>query len=131
MNISVLTLIIFTSFTSFTSFTNGFNYFDKIHDGLYMCNTYCFTYNQEKLSLDNSLCDNVYAMSSINHNVKPRDIYIANTSCNKLYKMSFNDKIYRYTNPPYIENFCNANNIRLYCGGQSPLKGVYPLFIGF
>ena len=94
-----------------TVFANEFNYVNKFYDGLYMCNTYCFTYNHDKLTLEKLFCDNYYYAFSIGNGWTSKPVNITNTSCNDLYKMSFYDKIYRYTNPPYIERFCNATNI--------------------
>ena len=91
-------------------------YLENVDDGIYMCNTYCFTYAKNKISLDKFLCDNIYVMSSIDEGRESRIFDITNTSCNKLYEMSLNDKIYRYTNPPYIEKFCEAKIIN--CNAQ-------------
>ena len=92
-------------------FTDNLNYINRIHNGLYMCHTYCFTYNHNKLSLNKLLCNNEYIRWSIGSEYNTQNIFITNTSCNDLYTMSFGSIKYKYSNPPYLEKFCNATNI--------------------
>ena len=50
-------------YSNYVKSVKSVNSIDKIKDRLYMCNTYCFTYAENKISLDNYLCNNIYASS--------------------------------------------------------------------
>ena len=98
-------------YSNYVKSVKSVNSIDKIKDRLYMCNTYCFTYAENKISLDNYLCNNIYASSCHDLGWNSGKFIINNVSCNYLYAMSFGAEKYKYTNPPYLEKFCNATNI--------------------
>ena len=95
----------------FTIISTIFTSTDKVRDGLYICNTYCFTYAEKKISLNHYLCNNIYTTSCYSFGWNTTNFTIKNVSCNDLYQLSFNGKPYRYTNPPYIEKYCIEKNI--------------------
>ena len=68
--------------------------------GLYLCDTYCYTYMSSKLWLDEKyICD-----------VKNKSLYFTNLSC---YDLLLN-KSDNYVKPPWIEKNCLKKNLNCY-----------------